>query len=184
MAFQANKSLTNITKEVFHNIVATALSSFRPQPPNSTLLLALASVLEGSHSAPSKAAPSGPIDISESKQEGSEKGNDSLIRNASPPSPARGDLVIESHPTKRAKTSTPMEANLPLSIDKGKKALEVPINLSSTLDDNCLASYDINADFMPASMTKLLWSKVFGGVPNVSNPRFLRFVCNLAYSTK
>lgn len=57
-------------------------------------------------------------------------------------------------------------------------------NLSSAPNNDLLNTVEVGADFTLASITGMLCSKVFGGVPDVSNPWFFAVVYNLAYATK
>lgn len=57
-------------------------------------------------------------------------------------------------------------------------------NLSSAPNNDLLNDAEVSADSTPASITRMMCSKVFGGILDVFDPYFLVVVCNLAYAAK
>lgn len=83
--------------------------------------------------------------------------------------------------SKRVRTSEPMEAILYPPIDKGKKVVE---NMSFAPDNELLNAAEVNVESTLASVTEMLYNKMFDGVLDASNPCFLALVSRLAYATK
>lgn len=129
IAFRANKSITKITREVFHGIIATPLSYVRPQSRTPTPSMALAPVSGGSHFAPPKMGSSDPIKVSKSEREGSlKRGVNLLVQSASPPPSIEGNIIIEGRPTKQARTFTPAKVDIPLPPVKERR-LWMPLSV-------------------------------------------------------
>lgn len=97
------------------------------------------------------------------------------------PIQAIGNIVISGRAAKRTKTLKPVETSPSPSVDKKKRAVE---NLSSAPDNELLNTTEVGANCTPVSITEMLYSKVFGGILDVSDPYFLACVSNLAYTTK
>lgn len=69
----------------------------------------------------------------------------------------------------------------PRPVDKVKKVVK---KLSSAPDNEFLNAAEVTPESTPASAAKILCEKMFGGILDASDPRFLALVSHLAYSTK
>lgn len=91
------------------------------------------------------------------------------------------ELATESKASKRARTIEPTRTAPPPLADKRKKAVE---QLSFAPDNEILHAAEVTLESTPALAAKMLCEKMFGGIPNASDPRFLAFISHLACSTK
>lgn len=100
-------------------------------------------------------------------------GNESLSLNDFIAHSAKVSLNIIGRATKRARTSEIARDEFPTSLDKGNKALEVPITLSSAKDARPRLGSEEDDESTPIFVTKLLCDRIFGGLRDVTDPYFI-----------
>lgn len=83
-----------------------------------------------------------PIIVNEPKEDSSEEVTRSLTQSVSPLQPV-GNIVIEGHAVKRARTSASVKVRPLPSIDEGKRVME---NLSSAPDNGLLNVVEVSVD--------------------------------------